>query len=291
MKVSKNIYLQSFGVVVILLALYRCAVLERAGGVTEQNTADTTATASDTTAYGNTATASHNTLTAPRQADTITTRDITGYERSDMARHERRDMTGHEKRKPLPHPIYSVPSFKTTFPDTQDDHLIGVKRWGVKAVADRREAERRLSELVYIGASPYFHVETLRQSIPYLVPRAAILVNDIGRNFFDSLYVKGIPLHKIIITSALRTKDDVARLQRHNFNATENSCHLYGTTIDICYNRYVTVSSPEGPQRRKVQNDTLKWVLSEVLRDLRDRQRCYVKHEVKQGCFHITVKN
>lgn len=38
-----------------------------------------------------------------------------------------------------------------------------------------------------------------------------------------------------------------------------------------------------------VRNDTLKWVLSEVLRDFREQGRCYVKYEVKQGCFHMTV--
>ena len=37
-------------------------------------------------------------------------------------------------------------------------------------------------------------------------------------------------------------------------------------------------------------NDTLKWVLSEVLRDMREEGRCYIKYEVKQGCFHMTVR-
>ncbi|MDY3670255.1 MAG: DUF5715 family protein, partial [Prevotella sp.] len=79
------------------------------------------------------------------------------------------------------------------------------------------------------------------------------------------------------------------KLSRHNGNATQNSCHLHGTTVDVCYNRYKTVEAP-GENRRQVRNDTLKWILSEVLRDLREADRCYVKYEVKQGCFHITVK-
>jgi hypothetical protein len=41
---------------------------------------------------------------------------------------------------------------------------------------------------------------------------------------------------------------------------------------------------------REVRNDTLKFVLSEVLRDLREQGRCYIKYEVKQGCFHMTVR-
>ena len=109
------------------------------------------------------------------------------------------------------------------------------------------------------------------------------MLHDIGEAFFDSLYAKGLPLHQLIVTSVLRSMDDVAKLKRHNPNATEQSCHLYGTTIDICYNRYQ-------PLTREVRNDTLKWVLSEVLRDKRNEGRCYIKYEVKQGCFHMTVR-
>ncbi len=186
--------------------------------------------------------------------------------------------------------INSVPGFSKTFPDNNDVQLIAASRHGVSPVQNREDAESRKKELVYIGASPYFHVDKLRNSIPYLVPRAAVLLGDIGRAYYDSLQMKGIPLHQIIVTSVLRTRDDVEKLRGHNGNATQNSCHLYGTTFDICYNRYKTVSDPYGPKRRAVRNDSLKWVLSEVLRDMRDMNRCYIKYEVNQGCFHITVR-
>lgn len=193
-----------------------------------------------------------------------------------------------ETRKP--HRILSVRRFDEAFPDANDVQLLSARKWGVKPVANTEEAEKRKNELVYIGASPWFHVDRLRTSIPYLVPKAAILLHDIGRTFYDSLDVKGVPLHKIIASSVLRSKEDIDKLRRQNLNATENSCHLYGTTFDICYNRYKTVEAPSGPSRRTVTNDTLKWVLSEVLRDMREAGRCYVKYEVKQGCFHITVR-
>ena len=136
---------------------------------------------------------------------------------------------------------------------------------GVSSVKDRKEAERRKNELVYVGANPYFHIDKLHSSIPYLIPQAARLLNDIGRQYFDSLHVKGIPLHKIIVTSVLRTEDDVKRLRQRNTNATENSCHLYGTTFDICYNRYLTVYDPREGERRAVTSDTLKWILAEEI--------------------------
>lgn len=187
------------------------------------------------------------------------------------------------------HRIYSVHSFRETFPDNNDVQLMAAKRNGVAPVKDRKEAEHRMDELVYVCSNPYYVIDKLNNSIPYLVPKASILLQDIGQVYYDSLYIKGIPLHKIIVTSVLRTKDDVKKLRNHNANATENSCHLYGTTFDICYNRYKTVENPYEHSRRKVRNDTLKWVLSEVLRDFREQNRCYIKYEVKQGCFHITV--
>lgn len=182
-----------------------------------------------------------------------------------------------------PHKIGYVPGYKETFPDSQQVQLASAERWGVSPVANRADAESRKKELVYIAANPYYHVDRLRSSLPYLVPRAAVLLQDIGQAFYDSLYVKGIPLNQVIVTSVLRSEEDVAKLRQRNGNATERSCHLYGTTFDICYNRYHPVVRP-------VRNDTLKWVLTQVLRDIREQDRCFVKYEVKQGCFHLTVR-
>ena len=190
--------------------------------------------------------------------------------------------------KEVKHRIFSVPHFGNTFPDQNDVQLIAANKYGVSPVQNRQAAEQSKGDLVYVGSNPYFYVDNLKNSIPYLVPRASVLLQDIGKAYFDSLQIKGIPLHKIIVTSILRTKDDVAKLRTRNGNATQNSCHLYGTTFDICYNRYKTVQTSQAP-RREVRNDTLKWVLSEVLRDMRQSRRCLIKYEVNQGCFHITV--
>lgn len=189
------------------------------------------------------------------------------------------------------HPILSVPSCRDEFCDSQQVQIVAANEVGVMPVQNRDEAEeQKAGQLVYVGSNPYYYVAKLSASIPYLVPKAAILLQDIGRNMFDSLQVKHIPLHKIIVTSLMRTKDDVAKLQTHNKNATENSCHLYGTTFDISYTKFITVRDPRGEKRRQVRDDTLKFVLSEVLRDLRNQNRCYVKYEVKQACFHITTR-
>ncbi|MGI6222846.1 MAG: DUF5715 family protein [Prevotella sp.] len=186
--------------------------------------------------------------------------------------------------------IYSVPNFGDAFPDLNDVQLLAAEKWGVKPSNSREEMEERKQQLVYMASNPYYYVDRLRNSQPYLVPRAAVLLQDIGRNFLDSLQKKGIPLHKVIVTSVMRSESDMQKLRGRNSNAALNSCHKYGTTFDMCYNRYKTVEPPDGPKRRQVRNDTLKWVLAEVLNDMRENNRCLIKYEVKQGCFHITVK-
>lgn len=261
MEIDKNTYLRGFGVAVVVLALVRCAF----PGVAGQG-ASSVAEQPDSVADSTTVVAA-----APIEKPTTDSLQPTA---ADLR----------------PHRIYGVQSFKDAFPDNNDVQLVAAKRWGVPPVKNRADAESRKRELVYIGSNPYYHVNPLGASIPYLVPHAALLLQDIGQTFFDSLEVKGIPLHRIIVTSVLRSQEDVVRLRRYNANATEQSCHLYGTTFDIAYNKYKTVSDPDGPERREVRNDTLKYVLCEVLDDMRQRGRCYVKYEVKQGCFHMTVR-
>lgn len=190
-----------------------------------------------------------------------------------------------------PHRIRGVHSYQQSFPDVQDVQFPAALANGVPPVEDREEAEHRKSELLFVGMNPYYMMDAgMNRSIPYLVPKASHLLQHIGRRFLDSLAVKGIPLHKIIVTSVLRTEDDVRRLRRINGNASEQSCHRFGTTFDISYNRYHTVSPPDEPARRAVRSDSLKYILCEVLRDVRTEGLCYIKYEVKQGCFHITVR-
>lgn len=179
--------------------------------------------------------------------------------------------------------INSVADYDVSFPDSQHVQVAAALKYAVPAVENRIDAEKRIKELVYIGSNPFYEVKKLSNSVPYLVPRASILLQDIGRNFFDSLQVKNIPLNKLLVTSVLRTKEDIKNLQKHNGNATEKSCHLYGTTFDIAYNKYRAITRP-------VRDDTLKWFLSEVLNDMRKQGRCYIKYEKRQGCFHITIR-
>lgn len=191
------------------------------------------------------------------------------------------------------HPIRGVWNYSKCFPDVQDVQIIAARKHGINPVRSREEAEQYVKnhQLVNVTHSPYYTVDKLTHSIPYLVPRAQHLLNTISVNFIDSCIVKGLPVHLLMVTSVLRTADDITKLQRGNQNATTNSCHCYGTTVDIAYNRFVPVNGTYYRNMALLRwNEPMKKVLSEVLRDLREQGLCYVKYERKQGCFHLTCR-
>lgn len=189
-----------------------------------------------------------------------------------------------------PRNIRGVVSYKRSFGDLNDVQLKAAKAIGIRPIASREEAEHLGGRLEEIAPCEFYGMDSLTHSIPYLVPQASALLDTIGSNFLDSLECKGLNPNRVIVTSVTRTKEDVKRLRRTNGNASMNSCHFYGTTFDISWKRFEKVEDPDGRPMQDVNADTLKLVLSEVLRDLRKADRCYVKYELKQGCFHITAR-
>ena len=189
-----------------------------------------------------------------------------------------------------PRNIRGVVSYKRSFPDLNDKHLKVAKAACIRPLEDREEAESMKEKLTYITDNEFYVVDSLTHSIPYLVPRASALLDTIGSNFLDSLAAKGLNPNQVIVTSVLRTQSDVKRLRRRNGNASANSAHCFGATFDVSWKRFKKVEDENGRPLQDVGSDTLKLVLSEVLRDLRQAEKCYIKYELKQGCFHITAR-
>lgn len=184
-------------------------------------------------------------------------------------------------------------SYKDCFNDVQDTQIVAAEANGIRPVTYREELQTLVenSELVDIRFSPFYVIDELTSSVPLLVPKAQDLLNTIAINFIDSLHSKGMKPYLPIITSVLRTTNDVRKLQHGNKNATENSCHCYGTTIDITYRRFMPLTgSFDAKAATTLHNEDLKFVLAEVLYDLRLAGHCYVKYEYKQACFHLTVR-
>ena len=178
-------------------------------------------------------------------------------------------------------------SYNRDFNDLNDVQLAMAKKIGIKPATTREEAEKVKDDMEEIATNEYYEVEKLTHSIPYLIPQAADLLEDIGRNFQDSLKNRNASIYKIKVTSVTRTVDDVKKLKKRNTNSSVNSTHQYGTTFDISWVRYTMVDESD---TLNIDQERLKMVLAMVLRDLKRDERCYVKHERRQGCFHITVR-
>ena len=186
--------------------------------------------------------------------------------------------------------IYDV-NFSKEFNDLNDTQLAVAQAIGVPPVANREAAEKIKPKLVKLEDTDTYVIDSLTYSIPYLIPSAKTLLDDIGRVFQDSLSSKGLNPYKLVVTSVLRTEDDVARLRKGNINATEVSTHSYGTTFDLSYWRYVKIPDLRGRPYEDVPPEYLRAVLSQVLKDFHDRPNtCFVKYERQQNCFHVTVK-
>ncbi|MDE5935293.1 MAG: hypothetical protein K2G95_05940, partial [Muribaculaceae bacterium] len=75
-----------------------------------------------------------------------------------------------------------------------------------------------------------------------------------------------------------------SRLRSVNRKSRSSSADILVTKFDISYSKFIcdSVTVP------RTQED-MKNLLGEVMKDMRDRGRCYVKYERKQGCFHVTA--
>lgn len=179
-------------------------------------------------------------------------------------------------------------NYSRTFNDLPELHFAAATLNGVGPLVSRADTAIYIDQLVRIPDElEIYKVDKLKHSMPYLVTKASTLLTDICINFRDSLIRKKMPLYKPIITSITRTDDDVKNLSRRNRNASDSSVHRFATTFDIAWTRFQKVSPIDS---RNLDDGRLKAVLGQVLHDLQERDRCYIKHERKQSCFHITVR-
>ena len=153
-------------------------------------------------------------------------------------------------------------------------------------LATRDGADAVTANLVLIENNPHYRVDTLTYSIPYLTPHAAKLVDDIGVAFIHRVQKRGLGYYRLIVTSVLRTLQDVANLRASgNRNAVANSTHCYATTFDISYERFFRVGwfADADPEE-------LTRILVSVVEEFRERGECYAIFERGESCVHVTVR-
>lgn len=177
-------------------------------------------------------------------------------------------------------------NYPQIFNDLNDTQLVAAQANGTPHALTIEELEVGKYGLQRIETNKLYKVDPLIHSAPYLVPKAKDFLDELGEAFQDSLYNRGYDRrHRFIVTSVYRTENHIKRLRRSgNVNASTNSCHQYGTTVDITYVRF------DKPEEHRANDPKLLQLLMQTVYDMHRCGRCYVKYERKQSCLHITVR-
>ena len=178
-----------------------------------------------------------------------------------------------------------VGNLAAVFNDSNYVQWADAEKIGIAPLTDTRSHWHPGRALEKVTPCADFYVEPLTYSRPYLVPRAAAMLHEIGRRFNDSLAARGGGDYRIKVTSVLRTPENVALLRRKNKNAIDSSVHQLATTFDISYSNFACFGA--SCPRSMAQ---LKELLAEVLYAMRQEEKIWVKYEKKQPCFHITAR-
>lgn len=176
-------------------------------------------------------------------------------------------------------------SLRKVFNDSNYIHLGVARKYGITPIMKLSDAWNLKVPVIRVVPTETYYIDKLTYSLPYLVPRAKKLLDDIAQTWKDSLTARGGGDYRLKVTSMLRTPATIKKLRRRNTAAVDSSAHQYGTTFDISFVKFVC----DNPSTPRTAED-LKNLLAEVLYDLREEGRCYVKYEHKQGCFHITTR-
>lgn len=174
-------------------------------------------------------------------------------------------------------------SSQYAFKDPNITTLKIAERIGILPIENREEAKKKLRRLNHIEDTKYYKLDPMPHSMPYLADGATKLLKTIGKKFQKKLRKNGYRCHRVIATSMLRTRADVASLRKVNGNAAKNSAHMYATTFDLSYTRFNRISMDGKP----VNNEQMANYLGEVLLGLREDGKCGVIFERNQHCFHI----
>lgn len=160
--------------------------------------------------------------------------------------------------------------YKTTFDDIQEVQIESAMSQGITPMQTAADLTALIADgsVVDVGADSCYDCQA---DFPFLVPIAADLLEEVRKRYQDAAGDS----KQLRLTSCLRTVQSVKGLKRWNPNSVENSCHLYGTTFDLSYSKMTS-------EERKI--------LGQILYELQQGGYCYVKYELKQPCFHVTVR-
>ena len=174
-------------------------------------------------------------------------------------------------------------AYSAEYADMQARHIKAAKENGFQsAPLKERKDVRSVTGLVKVGSCRYFKVAEMKYGLPYLTQNAKDRLYKLSKEFYDNCRATGLPPARLVVTSMLRTEEDVKELRKSNQNAVKDTSHGYGTTFDISWSYYQC-------PRRNVDGNVYLRILAEVLRKDRSEGSIFVRYEKAQRCFHITV--
>lgn len=164
------------------------------------------------------------------------------------------------------------------FTDGISVHELAYKKEGIKSQKNSLELNNLKSKgvLKKITTNDNYIVRDMDYSDPLLLTKAADLLTNISRLYRSEIDKAGLKYVPFEITSATRTIESVKKLQQENNNAIKNSAHLKGKTFDIGYINFANY-----PKQRAI--------FISILKSFREENKCFVKYEIGQKCFHITA--
>jgi hypothetical protein len=193
------------------------------------------------------------------------------------------------------------------------DHLASAGTLGTP-VAGMDDVARLVAagRLVYLEETPYYAIQALEHSVPYVTPDAVALLGEIGERFQAALRAQGLPRYRFVISSVLRTGEGQQNLRAVNPNATAGATtHAFGTTVDVVYHTYQYWPHPDDalpptpypvldarlePLRVRAYDalgmrywQELQGLLGRVLIALQAEGKVKVTLEREQPVFHFTV--
>jgi hypothetical protein len=183
---------------------------------------------------------------------------------------------------------YNQGTYSRKLKDMLPDYIGETSVSGISRCSNKMELLRKVRgrELFRIRDGRGYEVENLSFSYPYLTKEGKALLREIGKRFRKKISSTRLRGSDFKITSMTRTTEILTRLRKLNSNASVNSPHFYGNTIDISYVRF---SSPKW-FITDCDKYFLKESLAQVIWQLRNEKKCWATYEIKQGCFHVVAR-
>ena len=183
---------------------------------------------------------------------------------------------------------YKQGTFSNRLTDRIIDYYSDARRTGIEACEDENDIKKKLADrsLVRITSGHLMVIEKMSYSYPCLTVSSRELLEEIARRFREKARKAGLNGSRFIVTSMIRTNDQMKQLRRINSNASANSPHMNGNAFDISYIRFRSRKLFITDCDRKF----LKEALAEIIVELRDEDKCWATYERNQSCFHVVAR-